>query len=96
MEEKSLLNKEALYDMKHANKNPFVHHINTEDEIVLEFLGEFNFSNPIECTEVEIDEFLENNSIRTSFRPPSFLKEHLHALPHFLKLVIYLLRSKTL
>jgi len=59
MEEKSLLNQEALDFMTHADKNHFVHHINTEDENVLEFLGDFNFSNPIECTKAKINEFLE-------------------------------------
>ena len=58
MEEKSLLNQEALDSMTHADKNHFVHHINTEDENVLEFLGDFNFSNPVECTKDEIDELL--------------------------------------
>ena len=59
MEEKSLLNQETLDFMTHAHKNHFVHHINTEDENVLEFLGDFNFSSPIECTKAEINEFLE-------------------------------------
>jgi len=59
MEEKSLFNQEALDFMTHADKNHFVHHINTEDKNVLEFLGDFNFSNPIMCTDDEIDEFLE-------------------------------------
>jgi len=59
MEENSLLNQEALDSMTHADKNHFVHHINTEDENVLELLGDFNFSNPVECTEDEIDEFLK-------------------------------------
>jgi len=59
MEEKSLLNQEALDSMTHANKNNFVHHINTEDENVLEFLRDFNFYNPIKCTYDEIDTFLE-------------------------------------
>jgi len=54
MEEKSLLNQEALDSMTHADKNHFVNHINTEDENVLEFLGDFKFSNPIECTEPEL------------------------------------------
>ena len=58
MEEKSLLNQEALDSMTHADKNHFVHHINTEDENVLEFQRDFNFSNPIKCTNDEIDEFL--------------------------------------
>ena len=58
MEEKSLLNQEALDSMTHADKNHFVHHINTEDENVLELLGDFNFSNPVECIEDEIDELL--------------------------------------
>jgi len=56
MEEKSLLHQEALDTMTHVDKNHFVHFFNHEDEIVLEFLGDFNFFNPIECTEVEIDE----------------------------------------
>ena len=62
MEEKSLLNQEALDFMTHADKNHFVHHINTEDENVLELLGDFNFSNLVECTEDEIDEFLESTN----------------------------------
>jgi len=36
-----------------------VHHINTEDENVFEFPRDFNFSNPIKCTDNEIDDFLE-------------------------------------
>jgi len=59
MEENSLLNQEALDTMRHADKNNFVHHINIEDEIVLEFLGDFNFSNQTECTMVEKDKFFE-------------------------------------
>jgi len=59
MEEKSLLNQEALDSMTPADKSHFVHHINTEDENVLELLGDFNFSNLVECTEDEINEFLE-------------------------------------
>jgi len=59
IEEKSLLNRETLVTVTHADKNHFVHHINTEDENVLEFLEDFNFSTQMECTEAEIDEFLE-------------------------------------
>ena len=36
-----------------------MHHINTEDENVSEFLRDFNFSNPIKCTDDEIYDFLE-------------------------------------
>ena len=58
MEEKSLLNQKELDSITHADKNHFVHHINTKDDNVLEFLGDFNFSNPLKCTDDEIDEFL--------------------------------------
>ena len=40
-------------------ENQLVHHVSIEDETVLEFLGDFDFSNPIECTEAEIDKLLE-------------------------------------
>ena len=57
MEEKSLINHEGLKVL--TCEDQLVHHINTEDENVLEFLGDFNFSNPIKCTNDEIYEFLE-------------------------------------
>ena len=60
MEEKSLLNHEGLKVV--ICEDHLVHHINTKDENVLEFLGDFNFSNPIKCTDDEIDEFLERTN----------------------------------
>ena len=60
MEEKSLLYHEGLKVM--TCEDHVVHHINTKDENVLEFLGDFNFSNPIKCTDDEIDEFLESTN----------------------------------
>jgi len=53
MEGKSLLNHEGLKIV--TCEDHLVHHINTEDENVFEFLGDFNFSYPIKCTDVEIE-----------------------------------------
>jgi len=53
MEEKSLLNHEGLKVV--TCEDYLVNHITTEDENVFEFLGDFNFSNPIKCTDVEIE-----------------------------------------
>jgi len=59
--ELELLNQETLDVMKHYIKNHCVYHINIEDENVFAFLEDFSFSNPIDCTNAEIDEFISSN-----------------------------------
>jgi len=65
---KPLFNQKALDTMKHFVKDHCAYHIDTKDENVFEFLGNFNFSNPTNCIDAEIDAFISSNYCYNSCR----------------------------